>query len=88
MLFRSHSQLARVIYENGIIGTWLFIRVFTKPVELMTDRLPPNLRREFMLMVLLVLGCSLGHRSSAMFIYLGIVIATFHVLRQDKPESR
>lgn len=81
-LANPHSQIARVIYENGLIGTWVFLRMFTRPVRRISTSLSSKQRQEFMLLMLLVLGCSLGQRSSALFIYLGIFIATFHVLQR------
>jgi hypothetical protein len=79
------SQLVRTLYESGIIGTILFLRAFTKPVTYLTRHLPPKRRNGFLVMMLLLVGCFLAHRSSAAFIYVGIVIAVFRVLDQRPP---
>lgn len=83
-LANPHSQIARIIYENGVIGSYLFVRVFTYPVTWITKHLSSKVQYELILMTLLLLGCILGNRSPASFIYLGIVIAVFRVLDLDK----
>lgn len=82
-LANPHAQIARVIYESGIIGTFIFVRIFTQPVTYVTKQLPARVRYEFMLVTLLLLGCFLGNRSSASFIYLGILIAVFRILSRE-----
>lgn len=74
-----NSQLVRLLFETGLIGTLLFIAAFVSPMAYMTRRLSAGRQHQFMLMTLLVLGCTLGQRSSAIFIYLGACIAAYRV---------
>ena len=81
------SQLVRTLFESGAIGTGLFIVAFTSPVKMVTKRLPKRKQRQFALFALLVLGCVLGHRSAAIFIYLGLCIAVFRVMSGGSVQS-
>lgn len=83
-LANPHSQIARIIYENGVVGTYLFVRVFTHPVIVITKHLSSKVQYELILLTLLLLGCILGNRSSASFIYLGVLIAVFRVFDLDR----
>jgi hypothetical protein len=74
-----HSQLARSLYESGILGTFVFVMSFVHPVRSFTKHLPKRKQREFMLVMLLILGVFFGNRSSAPFIYLGMFAAAFNV---------
>lgn len=80
-----NSQLVRLVFETGIIGTVLFYRAFVKPVEHLARPLGKSRVNEFVLLMLLVLGCSFAHRSSAIFIYLGIFIAAMTVSAARRP---
>jgi len=79
-----HSQLARSLFETGLIGTLLYVFAFVGPVRQQTADLPPYRAREFMTLTLLLLGCSLADRSSAPFIYLGLTLAVFRVANDRK----
>ncbi len=74
-----HSQLARSLYESGIIGTFMLVMSFVHPVRSFTKRLTKRKQREFMLVMLLLLGVFFGQRTSAPFIYLGMFAAAFSV---------
>jgi hypothetical protein len=74
-----HSELARSLYESGILGTFVFVMAFVHPVRTSTKYLPKSKQREFMLVMMLLLGGFFGHRSSAPFIYLGMFAAMFRV---------
>lgn len=82
-----HMQFVRIIFESGIIGTYFFIMSFAYPVKYLTKHIPKNRQFAFILLMLLLLGCVLGHRSSASFIYLGVFIATFRVLGHRSSHS-
>ena len=75
-----HSQLARSLYETGLLGTVLYVLAFVAPVVWATRRLPPKRQREFVVMATLLLGCSFADRSAAPFIYLGMFWSTFRLL--------
>lgn len=76
-----HSQLARSLYETGLLGTFLYVTMFVAPIGAMTKSLSRPLRREFLIFGLLLVACSLADRSSAPFSYLGIAAATVRVAR-------
>ena len=77
------SQLVRTIYESGLVGLYYFVMAFVRPVQRLTKRLPSRVRHRFIVLSLLVIGCCLGNRNVAPFIYLGAVVAMFRA-RQDQ----
>ncbi len=78
-----NSQFVRLLYESGLVGTVLFILAFARPVARLTRDLPPPVRHRFMTLMLLVLGCGLGFRSAAPFIFLGALTAVMLVRRDS-----
>lgn len=70
-----NSQLVRLVFETGLVGSVLFYRAFVSPLEHLAHALGKTKVNEFVLLMLLVLGCFFAHRSSVVFIYLGIFIA-------------
>lgn len=84
-LSNPHSQLIRLLYESGLIGTAFYIKSFIYPIKRMTIKLPELAKRFFLILTILLLGVNLSHRSTTMFIYLGIFIATFLIM--DKENS-
>ena len=72
-----NSQFVRTLYESGIIGMIFFILAFTYPIKILTSSLSPKTQYMFIVYMLLLVGCSLGIRSSIAYIYLGIFIAAF-----------
>lgn len=82
-----HSQLVRLVFETGLIGTLLFYRAFVGPVEHLAGPLGKRKVSEFVVLMLLVLGCFFAHRNSAVFIYLGIFIAVMTVPAARRPVS-
>ena len=86
-LANPHSQLVRALFESGIVGTFFFLMSFLYPIEQLTKHIAARERRRFMILTLLLIGCFLGHRSAAPFIYLGIFLAAFCPLPQTKKAS-
>lgn len=74
-----HSQLARSLYESGVLGTFFLIMSFAYPVKAATRRMPTADQRVFMLLMLLLVGTFLGYRTAAPFVYLGMFAAAFAV---------
>lgn len=74
-----NAQVARMLYETGLIGSYFFVLAFIRPVELLIRELPEKKKHEFILLVLLMLGGLLAMRSATSFIYLGVFIAVFRV---------
>ncbi len=78
-LMNAHSQLVRLLYESGLIGVWLFIQSFLKPVKLILRKYDMSKNKElFIFFILFLLGAYFGHRSNTLFIYLGIFILVFN----------
>jgi hypothetical protein len=69
------SQFARVLYETGAIGLYVYITFLVKPIKQLISKY--NDRKYFFLLCfsLLLIGASLGHRSLLAFIFVGIVIS-------------
>lgn len=78
-----HSQLVRTLYGSGLIGTWLYLLSFVYPVKAFTAGLSRERQGEFLLMMLVVLGCSLADRSAAPYIYLGMFAAVWKVAARE-----
>lgn len=69
-----HSQVIRLLYECGIVGTLLFVLAFIYPVRFVTSSLSAKVRRRFLIFTCLLIGLFLAHRSTTPFIYLGIFL--------------
>jgi len=76
-LSNPNSQLVRALFEYGLAGTFFFIRSFVYPIKELTRGIAKVDRFTFILLSLLLMGCFLGQRSAAPFIYLGIFFAVF-----------
>jgi hypothetical protein len=83
-LTNPHSQLIRLLYECGIVGTAIFLKSFIYPIKRMTFLLPKSVKQNFLILTIVLLGLNLSHRSTTMFIYLGIFIATFVIMHSEK----
>ena len=67
-----NSQIIRSIYESGVLGTAIFIIIFYWPI-VSNKKLNFNKKLELYVFTSVVLAFSLGVRSPAIFIYLGIL---------------
>jgi hypothetical protein len=72
-LFNPNAQITRIIYESGLIGTFAYIYAIYFPVKIFLKKYTYHHGANFMLFMLLM-GASLGHRSTTIFVYVGIVI--------------
>ncbi len=78
-ILNPHANIIRVFFESGLIGTVLFIIAFVAPLY----RIEAFLKtRSIVFCMLLMLGISFGHRTSAVFTFLGIIIAIHIVLNK------
>lgn len=73
-LTNPHAQITRVVFESGVAGLLIYVRIFLYPVGKLV-RTIPRYRNLVVITFLLLLGVSLSHRSTTIFIYLGIVIS-------------
>jgi len=79
-----NSHLVRSLYATGILGTFLFIIAFIKPIKRLTFLAKD--RNLILLLMLLNLGSFFGHRSSSVFIFLGITIVV--LLQKNRDNTR
>ena len=78
------TNIIRIFFESGIIGTLLFITAFISPVmKLEKETQIKNL----VFFMLLMLGISFGHRTSSIFTFLGMIILVVYVLNLKKQET-
>jgi O-antigen ligase len=78
-----HSQFVRTLYGSGLIGLWLYLMSFVHPVKAFTAGLSRERQGEFLLMMLVVLGCSLADRSAAPYIYVGMFAAVWKIAARE-----
>jgi hypothetical protein len=79
-LANPNSEIIRLLYECGILGTLLLILAFIYPVRIVTSSLGAKVKRRFLIYTCLLAGCFLAHRSTTAFIYLGMFLV---VMRTD-----
>jgi hypothetical protein len=70
-----NSQLVRLVFETGLIGTTVFYWALITPIKRLARPLGKSNVNQFVTLTLLVLGCCFAHRSTTIFIYLGIFVA-------------
>ena len=71
-----HANIIRILFEGGLIGTLLYIAAFIQPARKLSNTI---LKPSYVLIpMLLMIGVSFGHRSSTLFIFLGISILILH----------
>lgn len=75
-----HANIIRLVYEGGILGTLLFILAFVRPAQIIEKI---SNKKNLVYLMLLMLGVTFGHRSSALFTFLGIII-TIHIFQSNK----
>lgn len=76
-LLNPGSQLVRLIFESGLIGTFFFITSFIYPVKKLTKNIALKNSRTFIILTLLLTGCFMSMRSAGPFIFLGVFLAQF-----------
>lgn len=82
-----HAQITRTIFESGFVGLWAYILFFYTPFKILLNRLPKINRQFFYAMFFMLLGTSLGHRSTTIFVFTGIVISISHIWFQRRHVS-
>ncbi len=74
-----NSSIVRIIYGNGLIGLFLFIRAFLVPIKKLT--IDNKHKNKLILCMLLLLGGFLGHRTVCPYIFLGIALVVLQKIR-------
>jgi len=83
-MLNPNSQLVRSLFESGVVGTFFLIMSFFYPVKQLTKYIIIKDRFIFITLTLLLIGCFMGHRNAAPFIYLGTFLAAFTPLLRNE----
>ena len=80
-IINPNASIVRMLYESGIIGIFLFINAFIRPLI----RLNVNYKiyNKLLLLMLIMLGLYFSHRSVAPYLFLGIAIVVFRYRFDD-----
>lgn len=68
-----NSQLVRILFESGVLGTAVFIASMVRPIYYFTSNTDKKTINLYLITMLMVLGVTFAIRSSVIFIYLGII---------------
>jgi O-antigen ligase len=71
-----HANIIRIAFEAGAIGLLVFVAAFTRPLKYL--KLSKQDHNQLMLFMCLILGANFGHRSSTLYIFLGLVLLIFN----------
>jgi hypothetical protein len=68
-----NSQLVRILFESGVLGTAVFIASMVRPIYYFTSNTDKKTINLYLITMLMVLGITFAIRSPVIFIYLGII---------------
>ncbi len=82
-LQNSHAQIVRLIYDFGIVGTFLYVLSMVRPIVLLNTKVRHlNINTKLIVIAMLfVLGSGLAQRSAAPYIFLGITHVSLLILK-------
>jgi hypothetical protein len=69
------SQIVRLLFESGIIGTYIYLLILIKPVKRLSNIVKKNYWPLVWASSIMLFGSVLGHRSNLGLIFSGIVFA-------------
>jgi hypothetical protein len=81
----ANSQLTRILFEGGLIGTVVYLLFLVKPVIHFFTRFPAKIKNNGLFLFFLLIGASLAHRSLTPFIFLGITVAYDSIYKSIRP---
>ena len=76
-----NANIIRSLYETGFVGTILLVLAFLKPLA--SFRVPKDVYLILLVLMLILIGVFLAHRSAAPFIFLGIAVVTIGIRFSD-----
>ena len=79
-----NAQGIRLLYESGILGSCIYLLAFFFPVGMLTSSYDKQTRLSFYNYMALIVACCLALRSPVAYIYLGLFIASFKVIANEK----
>ncbi len=85
-LANTNSQLVRLLYEVGLIGTFYFIKIFTSVYNLFIKIRKIN-NKLFYFLFFLLLGANLSHRSTTIYITSGILVIMLTQFHNEKKRT-
>lgn len=74
-----HSMVIRVVYETGFVGVSFFIYAFWSPVKSAISYFQKRDQKLILVATLLLIGCNLAHRSSTIYIFLGLIFSIYRM---------
>lgn len=77
-----HSQITRMIFETGLVGTLMFIYAVRRVLLNSTDFVSRFNQQYLLWLFLLLLGCYFAHRSTHLMICIGILYAVTQTMRK------
>lgn len=83
-ILNPNSNLIRILYEVGLLGLWLYLRSQLRPIRDLSFLLGNMRGRQIFLYGIFLIGACLGHRSSTIFIFCGIVLACIQLQVKEK----
>ena len=81
-----NSQLVRILFEAGILGTATFIVSMVRPIYYFTSNTDKKTKNLYLITMLMVLGVTFAIRSSMIFVYLGIITSFLRYYEKKKKD--
>jgi hypothetical protein len=82
-LMNPNSNLIRIMYETGLIGIFYYITFQLLPIKDVTKLLGGTNGRITYFLGIFLIGACLGHRSTTIFIYCGILISILNIQSKE-----
>jgi len=73
------GQITRLLFESGVIGTYIYILMLIKPMYNLKLILSNKQQMIILISAIFLCGAALGHRSNLIFMFVGIVIAVIKI---------
>ena len=77
-----NASIIRMLYESGIIGIFLFIFAFIKPLRKLS--IDYKIYDKLLFLMLIMLGVYFSHRSIAPYLFFGIILVVFRYRLMEK----
>ena len=81
-----NSQIIRILFEAGILGTFTFIVSMVWPIKYFTGNNNRKTKNLYIVTMLMVLAVTFAIRSSVVFMYLGIITSFLRYHEKKKKD--
>lgn len=78
-----HAQITRILFEGGILGFTLYVYFFYKIFKTFIKGISLKSKNYYTIIYFMFLGSSLAHRSTAIFVFTGIIFALLRIRKND-----